>query len=185
MVVSMNILIYYLCDIHIVCSVVLSSVSLAICFIWEKVRNCTFFISHKLLVWITKLVFPEPWCSKCHHSHIVTNNFVLPLFYFYNACSSSLKWRDSVQFKLLILSIHVLLMCNTGNENLLSLRTSWLQNICNATVMSLGSLTGQRLTNSLLSPWFRHNTYHHQHYTLLLPFTIVISKTIWYTSSNL
>ena len=24
------------------------------------------------------MVFPEPWCSKCHHSHIVTNTFVLP-----------------------------------------------------------------------------------------------------------
>jgi len=24
------------------------------------------------------MVFPEPWCSKCHQSHIATNTFVLP-----------------------------------------------------------------------------------------------------------
>ena len=61
--------------------------------------------------------------------------------------------------------IRVLLMCHTGNVNPLVLRTSRLQNGCNGTVISLGSLTGQRQADLLPSPWYRHNTYHHHHHS--------------------
>ena len=51
-----------------------------------------------------------------------------------------------------------LLMCTTGNVNLLDLRTSQLQNSCIGMVISLESLTGQRGADSLPSPWCGYNT---------------------------
>ena len=78
---------------------------------------------------------------------------------------------DPVQFTLFVLPICVLLMCNTVNVNRLALRTSRLQNGCNGTVISQGSLTGRRQADSLPSPWYRHNTYH--------LITIVITKTVF------
>ena len=62
-----------------------------------------------------------------------------------------------------------LLMCTTGNVNLLDLRTSQLQNSCIGMVIILESLTGRRGADSWPSPWYGYNA---------LRITTVISKNI-------